>query len=222
MADGAGTSNNELQENDSPQSSLRRTFLEILSGVGVLLGLGALAKWEPSIKRTQSLVRPPGGQSEVRFLSLCVKCDRCQEVCPTHVISPDDVRDGIAAARTPKLDFRQGYCNFCMKCVELCPTNALEKVDPKKSKVGVALVQREFCIPWQWGGCTICIERCPVKAITLDEAKRPIVDEIKCNGCGLCERICPAEELRSYTAGQQRGIVIVSPDCATSSGYRAV
>ena len=40
--------------------------------------------------------------------------------------------------------------------------------------------------------------------------KRKIVeiDEAKCNGCGLCVLVCPANVLRSYQGGLERGIVV--------------
>ncbi len=196
---------------DDEAHMIRRHFLKALGGIGVMLGLGGLAEWVPGAKARAQLVRPPGGQDESHFVSLCLKCNRCEEVCPTNVVGLADVRDGAIASRTPKLRFEVGYCTFCMKCIDVCPTNALVRVDKKRAKIGVAVVQKNSCIPWQWGGCTKCYERCPVKAINLDEQKRPVVDEVKCNGCGLCELICPATELRSYVAGQQRGILIVPP-----------
>jgi ferredoxin-type protein NapG len=39
--------------------------------------------------------------------------------------------------------------------------------------------------------CDACATRCPAGAITF-EADRPRVDETRCDGCGACERACPA------------------------------
>jgi ferredoxin-type protein NapG len=189
----------------------RRTLLESFAGMGAMLCLGpAAVGLHPSVAEQNKLIRPPGGQLESRFVALCVKCNRCEEVCPTNVVSIAHLRDGLLAARTPKLDFSLGYCNFCMKCIEVCPTHALQRVEKSKARIGVAVVLKDQCIPWQWGGCTLCYEKCPVKAIRLDEQKRPVIDTAKCNGCGLCKKICPATELRSYQPGQTRGIEIES------------
>ena len=34
------------------------------------------------------------------------------------------------------------------------------------------------------------------------------IDENKCNGCGLCENVCPANVFQSYRTGVERGIVV--------------
>lgn len=39
--------------------------------------------------------------------------------------------------------------------------------------------------------CRVCSERCTSRAVTF-EAGRPRVDVTRCDGCGECERACPA------------------------------
>ncbi|MDR3763886.1 MAG: 4Fe-4S dicluster domain-containing protein [Acidobacteriota bacterium] len=205
-----------MEKNEKKSTTLeikgveRRTLMKGLGCVGVTLALGPAAlSLVPGEVKHSKLIRPPGGQVERRFSSLCVRCNRCQEACPRHVIATAHLGDGLLAARTPKLDFTLGYCDFCMKCVDVCPTNALARVDKKTTHIGIAVILKDQCIPWQWGGCTRCFEKCPEKAIRLDDQKRPYIDPAKCNGCGLCEQICPATELRSYQPGQTRGVEIV-------------
>jgi len=55
-----------------------------------------------------------------------------------------------------------------------------------------------YNLPNQCKGCGICIEKCPVKALSFDEnklnyfgAKIPKVDLEKCIGCKICEKLCP-------------------------------
>ena len=54
-----------------------------------------------------------------------------------------------------------------------------------------AVVEPEECL-----SCKECLNRCPVKAITLDEAAR--VDRDKCLGCGLCAGVCPCEAITMH------------------------
>ncbi len=45
-------------------------------------------------------------------------------------------------------------------------------------------------------GCELCIERCMLEALTMDdETDRPVVDADKCIGCGVCTLTCPQETL---------------------------
>jgi ferredoxin-type protein NapG len=185
-------------------NSSRRTFLKIAGGVLVLFGLGETAK----ILKSENLLRPPGGQDEAAFISKCLKCDRCRSVCPTSVIGLANLSDSILDARTPVMKFHLGYCDFCNQCVEVCPTGALKPFDIETVKIGLAVVEKEICIAWNSGGCRICELKCPYQAITLDEQNRPIVDSLKCNGCGLCENVCPALVLKTYVGGNVRGIEV--------------
>jgi ferredoxin len=45
-------------------------------------------------------------------------------------------------------------------------------------------------------GCGICAERCPVKAISVDDGVS--ADTEKCLGCGLCASACPGEAIAMH------------------------
>lgn len=184
----------------------RRNFLQGICSAGLLVALGSLTATANS---PEGLLRPPGGQDRRWFESLCLKCNKCLEVCPTNVVDLATLEDGILESRTPILNFHLGYCTFCGKCVDVCPTRALKPQDPKTYRLGVARVDEKNCIAFQWNGCTACKAACKYNAISLDKSNRPVVDERKCNGCGQCEFVCPAVKLRSIKAGQSRGIVVV-------------
>ena len=49
-------------------------------------------------------------------------------------------------------------------------------------------------------GCGICTDRCPLKALTVDEeTNRAMVKELdKCIGCGVCTLVCPQETLKLH------------------------
>ncbi len=54
-------------------------------------------------------------------------------------------------------------------------------------------------MPWvdanKCTGCGICVEKCPVDAITMEDEKAKInMDE--CIRCGICHDICPQEAVR--------------------------
>ena len=138
-----------------------------------------------------------------------------REVRPLSLGMPDERGGGSACgllqARTPVLDFHKGYCDFCGKCQTACPTGALGSFDPQRDKLGVAVVQKDRCIAY-FEGCVECEKACPYEAIALDDVGHPVIDAAKCNGCGVCENVCPALVYRSFAGGSRRGVVVVAPE----------
>jgi ferredoxin len=51
-----------------------------------------------------------------------------------------------------------------------------------------SIIDEELCI-----SCGNCVERCPVKAIILEDIA--LVDRDLCLGCGLCASVCPEEAI---------------------------
>jgi ferredoxin-type protein NapG len=152
------------------------------------------------------VLRPPGAVPEAEFLAKCNRCQRCVQICPTNVIFPVKLTADFLTANTPEVIFNRSYCNSCMKCTHICPAGALIPTGKDAMKIGDAVIIKEDCVAWNWTGCTVCMDKCPLKAIELDAAKRPIVDTQKCDGCGICEQLCPSQSLRSNVRG--RGILI--------------
>ncbi len=187
----------------------RRAFVGFCAATAVCAGFGGAVKVAQGATET-ILLRPPGAQDELKLLASCVKCDRCRSVCHTGAIGVSNVGEGLLSARTPKLNFHQGSCDFCGDCQRVCPTGAIGSFDPQVDKVGVAVVQKDRCIAY-YQGCVECQKACPFDAISLDDSNHPVVDESKCNGCGVCEEVCPALVYRSFAGGTRRGIVVVSP-----------
>ena len=93
------------------------------------------------------------------------------------------------------------------RSAEVCPTGAIEDFAPETVRIGIAVVT-ESCIALRTGACTKCYEACPYDAVTLDARRRPIVDSLKCNGCGMCEYICPSNIFQAYQGKRVRGIIV--------------
>lgn len=185
----------------------RRDFLKGLGAAAAVAGFGGILK---VLTEDKEFLRPPGAVAEDDFLALCMRCQKCVGVCPTRVVLPLTISKSIVAGGTPTLHFDKGYCDSCMECTLVCPSGALEPIAKEQVKIGIAQINKDTCIAWQWMGCVKCTDACPYAAITLDSRQRPVVDAQKCNGCGLCEQICPSGSLRSYSAqAQGKGIVVV-------------
>lgn len=188
----------------------RREMLVGLGGIVGCLAVGGMAK--VAFGGGTEALRPPGAQDEWAFLSACVKCDRCRSICPHGCIAPATVEDGLVSARSPKLDFSLGYCDFCdgeMRCHAVCSTDAFAVFNPEVDKIGVATIHPDECLAYDAiPACKKCVEACPYGAIELNGSGRPVVLEEACNGCGICEHICPSTSLRSYTGTGVRGITV--------------
>ncbi len=52
-------------------------------------------------------------------------------------------------------------------------------------------VNQDLCI-----GCSICIDECPVDAITQEESRKAIINDDKCIRCGKCHEVCPQDAVR--------------------------
>ena len=110
-----------------------------------------------------------------------------------------------------------GFCDFCMKCVEACPTGALAAFDPHEERLGIAEVDVTRCLAFEnSGGCRKCADYCPFGAIELDDERRPTVDAAYCNGCGICENICPTSSYRSFSGVNRRAINVVAVSAASA------
>ncbi|MDR2492298.1 MAG: 4Fe-4S dicluster domain-containing protein [Coriobacteriales bacterium] len=184
----------------------RRMLVTGAAGAAALLAIGGSVRLAFG---ATPLLRPPGGQDEARFIAACIKCDRCRSACPLNAVAVANLNDGLLNARMPKLDFHKGYCDFCNLCIESCPTGALRAFDPESEWIAPAVIDPELCIAFgRKGGCRVCVDGCPYKAIELDEYSRPVMVPHKCNGCGYCEFICPSNSYRSYSGTRERAIAV--------------
>lgn len=189
----------------------RRSFVFGAACVAAGLAAGGIGF---AANKPADLLRPPLPASEGLFTALCIKCERCTSVCPEDVIEPVGIEGGLIQARSPHLSFKKGYCTFCDKCVEVCPMGALLAVDPAKpldGRIGCALVHEDACLAFlELGACGVCVDACPYGALGFDSQRRPVVDETKCNGCGKCESICPANVLTRFDGADYRGVEVVT------------
>ena len=186
----------------------RRLLLGGMAG-GLLLAVPARFR---SPEKDARLLRPPGVRNEDDFLRRCVRCGECMKVCLKNALYPAAYQAGLEGIYTPLVVPRLGYCEYnCTLCGQVCPTGAIPAlpVEIKRHEViGKAVFDKNHCLPFARKiDCIVCEEHCPIpeKAIRSREVrvmgldglirtvKEPYLVEEICNGCGICENVCPLE-----------------------------
>ncbi len=173
------------------------------------LGLGAILMAGYGIglhKVPGPVLRMPGAQDEAKFLAECNRCGECTRTCPAGCIKPMGLEGGFQNLWVPRFYPRTAGCVFdqCdQACARVCPALAIERLEPKDVRIGLAQIDKHRCLGWRGRRCLVCQERCRFNAIAA-EGLRPVVLEDKCTGCGACEETCPTEpaSIRVFRLGE--------------------
>ena len=84
---------------------------------------------------------------------------------------------------------------LCMCCDCCCGSLRISKEQAKPAEMlnsnFLARVSMDDCT-----GCEVCLERCPMDAITVAEVAE--VNPDRCIGCGTCAFMCPTEAIKVY------------------------
>ena len=205
-----------------PSRATRRALLGSVT-LGLFSAAASGARGEEK-ERGWDFLRPPGAVEEREFNRRCIRCGACMRVCPGVALHPSLGEAGIGGIWSPRLLPRLGYCEYhCRLCGQVCPTGAiglLEKGEKEKWVIGIALFDKNRCLPYRGvSECIVCEEHCPTapKAITFEEkevigpegtpllVKLPRVVEDRCIGCGICENKCPLPGRSAILVSREKG-----------------
>lgn len=171
--------------------NLTRRAVLTSTGAGLLAIPVLRAATDPLRAPDPSLVRPPGSLPEPEFLSRCIRCGECMNVCPNNALHPTLTQAGAEGLWTPMLMPRIGYCEAtCVLCSQVCPTGAIDEISESEKawvpevgaerpssppiRIGTAFYDTGRCLPYAMAKeCIVCEEWCPTtpKAIYFEEVE---------------------------------------------------
>lgn len=114
----------------------RRRVLRTILLTGGIVGAG-ISGYLPLAYAQKKRLRPPGALDEKDFLSSCIKCGQCVQVCPVKAIKLADLVDGFGVG-APYIDAREQACDFscdAVQCILACPTGSLTYHKPEEFAV---------------------------------------------------------------------------------------
>lgn len=117
----------------------------------------------------------PGDLTQEEALALL---DRCEDLGLVHTVS--NVMQGMSY-----------ICNCCGCCCGILRGITEWGIEHSVARASYVAV----IAPSECQGCGICVQRCQVHAITLQDDVA-VVDGARCIGCGLCVTGCPHEAAR--------------------------
>lgn len=107
----------------------------------------------------------------------------CAEWCSLKILDIGELGKNISIAHGD-----EPMPNKLTISLAACPNGCSR---PESSDIGVVAVTKLKIIPenCKAPGCTECLKKCRVSAITLKNG--PVLDKEKCVNCGLCAEVCP-------------------------------
>lgn len=164
---------------------------------------------------------PPGAHSLERFKDRCTACQLCVSKCPTHVLQPAFLENGLTGMMQPFMQFKiERFCNYeCKECIDVCPNGAIMPIsleEKKLTRVGnVNFLKQKCIVNCEHQDCGACAEHCPTQAVHMvpfgdSGLTIPEVTPELCIGCGGCESICPVSPPAIFVEGllvQERAAV---------------
>ncbi|NQV23336.1 MAG: 4Fe-4S binding protein [Rhodopirellula sp.] len=227
-------------ENDPPTNETalgRRGFLSASVGTasGVLGGLLAATGTKSFGANLDGdgprPVRPPGSVPEAEFLQLCIRCGECFQSCPSDVLQPLGLQQGLEGLWTPHVNADWAGCaSSCNACGQVCPTGAIRALpleEKRHARMGLAIINESTCLPFHGEACQLCVDECTAAGYDALEFVQvgtevnelgqpiegtgqlaPLLVPDKCVGCGLCQTRCHGINVVAKSLLQKSAVII--------------
>jgi len=104
----------------------------------------------------------------------CIACGLCKKNCPAQAI---EIINNLAV-----IDYSK--CIDCGRCSEVCPIKPIKVISDSLAP------RPKLEITGDCKGCTLCVKKCPVNAITGEKKQKHTIDQSKCIKCQNCYNAC--------------------------------
>ncbi|MBR9976694.1 MAG: 4Fe-4S binding protein [Bacteroidetes bacterium] len=180
------------REQTTTAVNISRRAVLASAGAGMLAIPVLRTATHPDRPSDPTLVRPPGSLHEREFLTRCIRCGECMNVCPNNALHPTFMQAGAEGIWSPMLIPRIGYCEpTCVLCSQVCPTGAIDEITEEEKawvptagkqetdgppiRIGIAFYDTGRCLPYAMAReCIVCEEWCPTtpKSIYFEEVEQ--------------------------------------------------
>lgn len=134
-------------------------------------------------------------ESEDKLEQICARCRTCELMCAfAHHNVGNPKRSRIRVVSLGGGVDIPVTCLNCQDppCLKICPTGALKRDAPET----MVTVDVNLCI-----GCSMCVQVCPIGAITVDPVDKVALKCDLCGGDPQCVKYCPAKVLKVTDSG---------------------
>lgn len=146
---------------------------------------------EKEKKQGVSGIRPPWTVAETAFVTGCIRCGDCVQVCESKVLI-------VGAGGFPEVDFTRAECTFCGRCAAVCRQPVFRSLDEAAWEHKIEI--QSACLPFRGVECRSCEDSCESRAIRFKREiggiAKPQVNSQTCNGCGACLNVCPVSAVK--------------------------
>lgn len=173
----------------------RRSFISFSTKVASISFLFPCVSFASDAK---VYLRPPGALEEKQFLSTCIKCGQCVQVCPYYTLNLMDINSGFSIG-TPCIYPSKRGCYLCdlFPCILACPSGALDYnvTDIKDIHLGIAVISNlDSCLSLKNEKLTSKHTQKILNFKVHNEKERILAESIKSSedkNCDLCVKLCP-------------------------------
>jgi len=113
-------------------------------------------------------------------------------------------------------------CTGCGICMDVCSETFFKEKNPLKSAIKIEPQEGSFLMTVCNQTCRLCVDECPVQALTVNPAGVVLLNKNKCIGCLACVSVCPINAMMWYEGAHSPFKCIACGKCADACPTQAL